>query len=269
MGTAVLRPLRRYGPSAAIQIKRAPYHRADLGSPRARQHEQFHDASEVVVPCRAPHVRKFAVVQHALARFGALGGERADDRVVLAQPALHRPREHARQHGPCTRRRDLAAGPSDGQDARGDIAPGNAINGHAMQRPEVARVCEIAPRLGEGARADIGCLLPAEIVVDQRLQCVLVALSARRFLLLRVFAERNFSQNLLRGQSGLLGTEHVGGAEQHAPRGSGASVLHDPRLADSVAAVAQPQTEARHVAIEVNGVGFARRKGEAGDRFGV
>ena len=68
------------------------------------------------------------------------------------------PGEEAAERAPCACRRRVAALAHDDDHAGGDVLPADGVDGELVQRPEIARVGEVAPHLGEGLLRQLGLL---------------------------------------------------------------------------------------------------------------
>jgi hypothetical protein len=116
----------RYVPYAALEIEFAPCHAADLFSSLAGHNQQSHNFTEIVVTGGLPDCK------HPLTRRRRLRFGRAEGRIRLREPVLHRPAEQCREGraGSCCG--DHPVLPPDDQDAGGNIAARNCVDRDVM-----------------------------------------------------------------------------------------------------------------------------------------
>src|SRR5262249_49969564 len=124
---------------------------------------------------------------------------------------------------------------------------------------------QVAFDLAQRPRPNVGAFLPIEILVDQRPQARRLVLALAGLVALRVLAERDLGERLLRGGACLREAHHGGVAELHAALAASAAILHNKTFVDSTSAAAKPQAEAREVVVENDMVALARGQREARD----
>jgi hypothetical protein len=115
-----------------IHVDLAPAHAADFGTALSRQNQQLDDATDVVVTTGAPDRDKLGIGKHPLARLRAVGGERADHGVDLAQAMPERPGVHRTERGARVCGTGTAVFRGDLGDTRSHIAARDLIDRHAV-----------------------------------------------------------------------------------------------------------------------------------------
>ena len=231
----------------------------------AGKQQQLDDAAETIITAGAPDRGKLGIGQHARAGLRVRGGDRADHGIDLAQPMAQGPGVHRTERGARPGGGGGAALGGDLGDASGDVAARDLIDRHAVQRLEV-RPGQVTLKLAVGIRSHH--LAPGgEIVGGHRPQCVFVSVATGDLVGLRVLAERDLGEDLLRRRTRAIGIQNLGRAKQQASRGTGAAILNDPRSADLTAARSDAETESGQRVIEMDHIGLALR--QLGGRGGL